>query len=181
MNNELYREKVRLENERNDRFNQARYTDIPKYLRNNIHKSNSDFARGLGIYLRDKFHWRDWLVVSYNPVAGWDKHTVGGVDTWHWFRTHGRNLVVASVPENQSYSPGIDKSQWCQGSGRDYRGRAHHLYSTIYSGRAQIVVERRNDLYFSAGDYDRVSYTRDVRCGTKSWWRKCHFDVVVFF
>jgi len=71
--------------------------NIDTALAENQGKSNAEFGRFLYNYLVDKFDERDWLVVTYDPVSGSDNHWVSYYGGYHRFRTHGRNLVVASV------------------------------------------------------------------------------------
>ena len=70
--------------------------DIDKYATDNSRMSNTDFANGLKNMLKDKYYWRNWLVVIYNPISGSDNHHVRQHGGHLKFRQNGRNIVVAS-------------------------------------------------------------------------------------
>ncbi|KAK3083426.1 hypothetical protein FSP39_022313 [Pinctada imbricata] len=63
---------------------------------------NKAVADALYSSLSEKYDWRNWLVVVYDPLHGGDKHWVHYCGGLHRFRTHGRNTVVASI--SQYYS-----------------------------------------------------------------------------
>ena len=73
-------------------------TDIVKYAgdKQNLKKSNKDFAHGLKNMLGDKYYWRIWFVVIYNPISGSDNHYIFGHGGHAKYRQNGRNIVVAS-------------------------------------------------------------------------------------
>ena len=77
-------------------------TDIPQKLAEWHGRSNSDFANRLYNFLNSKFDWRDWHVVTYNDLHGGQHHYVKWCSGVKYFRTHGRNLVVASVDDRKS-------------------------------------------------------------------------------
>ena len=70
--------------------------DIDKYAADNSRMSNKDFANGLKNMLKDKYYWRIWLVVIYNPISGSDNHYVRKHGGFEKYRRNGRNIVVAS-------------------------------------------------------------------------------------
>ena len=160
---------------KNEWRNQAKNNDIPRHLRNYHYRSNQQFSAGLRGYLREKYYWRDWIVISYNQVGTFDKHCVGGADTWPWFRQQGRNLVVASVPDYKSISRSTSTSGWCRNV-RDYRNRARSLNSTISNrASAKVVVESYNSLSVSTDNPKRLFRKNIFNCNYK------RFDVLLFF
>ncbi|XP_071180179.1 uncharacterized protein [Mytilus edulis] len=48
--------------------------DIDEFSAKNYGKPNKQFATELYNLLAGKYFWRDWIVVSYNPIYGRDKH-----------------------------------------------------------------------------------------------------------
>ncbi|XP_063447977.1 uncharacterized protein LOC134727526 [Mytilus trossulus] len=74
--------------------------DIDEYSAKNYGKPNKQFANELYNLLSGKYYWRDWIVVSYNPIYGrqWHMMRVTGGQTL--LRKHGRNLLVTSVDKN---------------------------------------------------------------------------------
>ncbi|XP_052075248.1 uncharacterized protein LOC127712689 [Mytilus californianus] len=74
--------------------------DIDEYSAKNYGKPNSQFATELFNLLSGKYFWRDWIVVTYNPIKGQTKHmmSVKGGHMLLW--KHGRNLLVTSVDKN---------------------------------------------------------------------------------
>ena len=81
--------------------------DVDRFASDNPadHMDNDNFARTLYDFLDTKFYWLDWIVVAYNPVAGWDKHCLKACHGHSKFRFYGRNLHVSYVPETK---PNID-------------------------------------------------------------------------
>lgn len=56
------------------------------------------FVQGLSKLLNDKYEWRSWLVLAYEPFVGFDGHAhLKCHDTWHYLNRRGRSFVVASV------------------------------------------------------------------------------------
>ncbi|XP_052075388.1 uncharacterized protein LOC127712820 [Mytilus californianus] len=60
------------------------------------------FATELFNLLSGKYYWRDWIVVSYNPIYGHSNHMMRVTGGHTLFRKHGRNLLVTSVDKNQT-------------------------------------------------------------------------------
>eukprot|EP00105_Crassostrea_gigas_P029293 XP_011451203.1 PREDICTED: uncharacterized protein LOC105344963 [Crassostrea gigas] len=54
-------------------------------------------------HLQNKYPWRHWFAVVYDPIDGPDKHWMSTCGGFTLFRFHGRNIVVASVDENKPY------------------------------------------------------------------------------
>ena len=79
--------------------------DIDDYAAEKSDLSNEDFSAGLYDILSGKFYWKDWFVVIYNPIWGWDKHTVSTQDGHIKFRQNGRNIVVSCTDKS---SPILD-------------------------------------------------------------------------
>ncbi|CAH1772246.1 unnamed protein product [Owenia fusiformis] len=75
--------------------------DIKKISADNYKMGNEQFSSKLYDMLTEKYYWRNWLVVVYDEVRGFDKHTVSQCGGYIKFRKDGRNLVVASLDKNQ--------------------------------------------------------------------------------
>jgi len=100
--------------------------DVENYANRNQHMNNPDFAANLYTYLRDKYRWREWFVIAYNPVSGWDAHATIACESKHQLRIAGRNIFASSIE--------IGRSAWNQDviqrelndirsvQGRSYRG-----------------------------------------------------------
>ena len=81
--------------------------DVDRFASDNPadHMNNANFARSLYDFLDTKFYWLDWIVVAYDPVAGWDMHCLNACHGHIKFRFYGRNLLVSYVPKTK---PNID-------------------------------------------------------------------------
>jgi hypothetical protein len=64
--------------------------------------SNKQFADALFGMLAGKYYWRDWIVLVYNEVWGWQNHCVSACGGHVKFRTQGRNIVIASRDKKHS-------------------------------------------------------------------------------
>jgi len=64
--------------------------------------SNKRFAKALFKMLAKKYYWRDWIVLVYNEIWGWENHCVSACGGHIKFRTQGRNIVIASRDRNHS-------------------------------------------------------------------------------
>ena len=78
--------------------------DILDSLGKNGGTSNDNYRNILYNFLSKKYSYYYWVVDSYSPVWGFGAHTVGG---WRieYFRTHGRNLVVAWARKSSTELP----------------------------------------------------------------------------
>ncbi|CAH1801664.1 unnamed protein product [Owenia fusiformis] len=85
-----------------DRYHAQSRVDIKKYAAENYGMSHEVFSRGLYGMLNEKYYWRVWFVVVYNPIYGYEKHTVSVCGGHILFRQDGRNIVVASKDRNAS-------------------------------------------------------------------------------
>ncbi|XP_061166899.1 uncharacterized protein LOC133175799 [Saccostrea echinata] len=61
------------------------------------------FAHLIYNHLQNKYPWRHWFTVVYDPIDGSNKHWMSTCGGFTKFRFHGRNIVVASVDENKPY------------------------------------------------------------------------------
>ena len=85
---------------KNEWHNQA-IKDIKSKLKSLKGQSNKKFASNLYSFLSQKFDWRDWHVLSYNKILGYNNHKVRWCNGYHSFRKYGRNIVVASVDKSK--------------------------------------------------------------------------------
>ena len=69
-------------------------SDIDRLAKDDSSYSYSDLASSIGTYLKDNYPDVSWVVVVYEPVTGWDKHTMIGWDYYHLFRYYDHNIVV---------------------------------------------------------------------------------------
>ena len=69
-------------------------SDIDGLAKDDSSYSYSDLASSIGTYLKDNYPDVSWVVVVYEPITGWDKHTMIGWDYYHLFRYYGHNIVV---------------------------------------------------------------------------------------
>ncbi|XP_033102421.1 uncharacterized protein LOC117105404 [Anneissia japonica] len=88
-----------------EKVTNAWYTQVEIDLNNNLAllngKSNSDFADKFYAFLNEKYDWRYWNIVVYNPISGGDNHWVKWCGGYHSFRKHGRNVVISSVDQGK--------------------------------------------------------------------------------
>lgn len=63
--------------------------------------TNERFSKKLYDFLVQKFYWRDWLVIVYNPISGDANHNNNLCDGYRKYRTYGRNIVVSSVVQSK--------------------------------------------------------------------------------
>ncbi|VDI52207.1 uncharacterized protein [Mytilus edulis] len=70
--------------------------DIDEYSSKNKGLTHDQFANGLYDHLSIKYYWRNWAVISYDPI-GDDKHWAEVSGGYIKLRKNGRNIVVASV------------------------------------------------------------------------------------
>ena len=143
-------------------------------------RSHRDFAIELRDYLMNKYFWRDWVVISYNEIGTYDSHCM---NTWVWFRNYGRNLAVASVPEDAPIWGATSTRGWCPVAQRDWWGRIKHnndralqLYDSISNrASAKVVVEGGNGLWYETDNGSRVFFKKNFGCHGKL------FYVLLFF
>ncbi|KAK3106234.1 hypothetical protein FSP39_015806, partial [Pinctada imbricata] len=65
-------------------------------------KSNGALADKVYSMLTEKYDWKLWFVVVYDPLHGADKHWVWYCGGFHKFRHHGKNMVVATTDKARS-------------------------------------------------------------------------------
>ena len=109
-------------------------------------RSHQDFANNVFKLFQDKYYWRNWFVLSYDAVGGWDKHTVGGADTHHKFRFYGRNFFVGSTSKssylNKNWAYNVIHDRKCHDWPSTCRNHgAQKVYGSIYTvGTAKAVL-----------------------------------------
>jgi hypothetical protein len=72
---------------------------------------NRQYSLELFNYLADKFPYREWMVMVYNPLLGFKEHCItycGGVTQ---FRVRNHNIVVSSVRASQSQIFNVAQAQ----------------------------------------------------------------------
>ncbi|KAK3106440.1 hypothetical protein FSP39_020155 [Pinctada imbricata] len=65
-------------------------------------KSNAALADKMYSMLTEKYDWKLWFVVVYDPLHGADKHWVWYCGGFHKFRHHGKNIAVSSTEKDRS-------------------------------------------------------------------------------
>ena len=146
--------------------------------------SQSGFADNLRKFLKDKYYWRDWFVIAYDPIKGSDVHWVKWCGGHHRFRSHGRNVVVASVDENKSYPDlatirsdlGAVSTKTChRGAWASPPSCNHHRAKDIYNSlpykynsgctyAAVGVILRKKTSFWGKVSYNQIAYDGN-------WWR----------
>jgi hypothetical protein len=79
--------------------------DVDQYIVKHAHSSNCDITNPLYDVIAKKYYWRNWLVVVSDHSTDSEKyavHTCGGVYGLQ-NNNHGKNVVVASVPQNKAH------------------------------------------------------------------------------
>ena len=79
-------------------------SEILTNLGQNGGTSNDNYRGVLFNYLSQRYPDYYWVVNAYNPVSGWDSHTIRGTYINYW-RTHGRNLGVAWARKSSTGLP----------------------------------------------------------------------------
>ncbi len=79
-------------------WNDLSMQSVRKYLIDNKGKGNKEFAEGLRDELKERFFWRRWLIISFDPVRGIAKHeSAGDRNSIIFSNTEGRGLFVGST------------------------------------------------------------------------------------
>jgi len=86
---------------------QQLHVDVESFAQKNVQMTNQQFSSSLYYYLRDKYRWREWFVITYNPISGWNDHATSSCESRHQLRVAGRNILATSVE--------IGRSTWGQG------------------------------------------------------------------
>jgi hypothetical protein len=53
-------------------------------------------------FLRDKYYWRDWLVIVYTPIRGSHNHIKHACNGFRKYGVYCRNIVLASVNSSKT-------------------------------------------------------------------------------
>ena len=102
--------------------------DIDEYSAMNSGMSNKDFAHALKNKLNEKYYWRIWFVIVYNPISGSDNHYVHKHGGHHRYRQHGRNIIVASKHG--------DEPRMSSSIAQDRLNRLNHYsYNSLYKAK----------------------------------------------
>lgn len=63
--------------------------------------SNHNVSFILYNFLQEKYNWRDWLVIVYNPIWGLKTHINHVYDGYRKYGVHGRNVAIATVDKSK--------------------------------------------------------------------------------
>ncbi|CAH1778812.1 unnamed protein product [Owenia fusiformis] len=85
-----------IDKEVKNKYMEQSKVEIKEYASEHSGKSNEDFSNGLFDMLKKKYFWRDFLVITYNPITGSDKHRMKVCGGFIFLRLNGRNIVLAS-------------------------------------------------------------------------------------
>ena len=132
--------------------------DIDKYAAQNSGISNEDFSLGLYDMLAEKYYWRDWFVVIYDPIWGWDKHAVFTRGGHIKFRNNGRNIVISSTDRN---SPKLDLN-----AAQRSLEACNNNPRCIFYDEIDFQCMARNQYYYSVCYDDREA--KDIRDGIQN-------------
>ena len=79
--------------------------DVERESRSESSRSHESLAIYLRDYLHQKYPGVYWMVIVYDDVTGYPKHTVRG-SYYHLFRHYGHNIVVNRIiPGSSVHSP----------------------------------------------------------------------------
>ena len=83
--------------------------DMDHYASMNPDLGRSEYATYLYGKLQDKFYWRSWMVIVYEPVSGFNSHAMSDCNqTLLRYRQVGRNVAVESVDRGMSQFQGLE-------------------------------------------------------------------------
>ena len=71
--------------------------DLDREIRTHRSWRRYRLADYLRDYLRDHYPGECWVVIVYNDVSGFPKHTVQGYNYYHRFQYYGHNVVVSRI------------------------------------------------------------------------------------
>ncbi|CAC5392198.1 unnamed protein product [Mytilus coruscus] len=131
--------------------------DIDEYSAKNKGKPNGQFATELFNLLAGKYFWRDWIVVSYNPIFGRSLHMMRVTGGQTLLRKYGRNLLVTSVDKNH---PVMNLS----------RAKQILKAKVFVQGRDGYIYRKAKDIFFyidHSGASKGASLVSVIRC--QSW------------
>lgn len=77
--------------------------DVTQMAETKHYLDHYSFAHVVYNHLQNKYPWRHWFTVVYDPIDGSDNHWMSTCGGFTKFRFHGRNIVVASVEDNKPY------------------------------------------------------------------------------
>ena len=121
-----------IDSEVKSKYHEQSSVDIDEYAEDNEKMSNKDFAHGLKNMLKDKYYWRIWLVIIYNPISGSQNHFIFRHGGHGKFRQNGRNIVVASKDKNSPrMSSNTAESRLNSARADSYRPSAKDVFYTI--------------------------------------------------
>ncbi|XP_055998261.1 uncharacterized protein LOC130047391 isoform X2 [Ostrea edulis] len=131
--------------------------DVDQYIVNHAHSSNCDITNPLYDVIAKKYYWRNWLVVVSDHSTDSEKytvHTCGGIYGLQ-NNNHGKNVVVASVPQNKAHLTTSQKHAVLHTATYHTRHR-HGGRSLLRTGR-YVVRVHANDAYNSMSSSVRTS------------------------
>ena len=98
-------------------------------------KSNEQIRDEVFKHLTQKYDWRQWFVVVYNPITGSKNHkNVICTETgFQEVQFHGKDVVVASNEEHPAYT-NVQKISWDMKfrNDKDYRRGGNFMYGSPY-------------------------------------------------
>lgn len=86
-----------------DQYYDQASIDIDKLSAERHSLSNDKFSTILYDFLRDKYYWRDWLVIVYKPIRGSHNHIKYACNGFRKYGVYGRNIVLASADSSKTH------------------------------------------------------------------------------
>lgn len=146
------------------------------------HFSNEDLSNVLYSELTLKYPSRDWMVLVYNPVAGWEYHCVSACGGGYFFRLHGHNVVIASVGKSEPSLDILRAYRTLYGADENYgNNEADDVYNSMdRSFVCATAVIKHRKWGFWGDSWDPSELHANFKNSRAVLVKKSHFTMILF-
>ena len=147
-----------------DKYHEQASIDIDKLSAEQHSLSNDKFSTILYDFLRDKYYWRDWLVIVYRPIRGLHNHINHACNGFTKYGVYGRNIVVASVDSSKTHFKDSEANNILAGHPYSYTTYTRRRRSICKRGVFRKCLSVSHHTYNAQQIYDRFPVSARSQC-----------------
>ena len=147
-----------------DQYYDQASIDIDKLSTEQHFLSNDKLSTILYDFLRDKYYWRDWLVIVYTPIRGSHTHIKHACNGFRKYGVYGRNIVLASTDSSETHFKESETNNTLAGLPSSYFTVNRRRRFMCKRGAFRKCVSVRHQTYNAQQVYDKLPVSAISQC-----------------